>query len=276
MLDENDKRKGEIMVAIRMGESDDDIRSNFNISTGTLKAIKSEYESIKKQLGEVKPVSEIAKSIQCSEEFIEEIKHFIETSEETLYEEAEANQEESKKETKPKGKGKGKPKDIDTSLKNTADSETAAVLVGDAGDVAKAVAIQRQEIGKFVMETMATTAMQYGYTSYTDWLQLLFDFFIQNNGRLNVLMAQLEEYKVANQSLLEELEKDIIGVIVNRRMDGIIALASERPNFDPEKLPQLLAQYKQVLASDRVFLKQLYDAIHAIPKNSGEVEVYAT
>ena len=282
MLDEDERNRGAVMDAIRCGESDDEIRSKFRISTVTLTAIKTEYEEIKSQVDDLRAVSEIAEELQCSEEFVEQVKHIIETDVETLFKEvAEAPERQQQKQKPPGKKGGSKAKHIDKNLKNIAEEKTAEVLVGDAGDVAKEIAIQRQDLGKFVMEVMGTVAMQFGYKDQKQFLMDEHDFWLKYQGRIREMEALIEELKIINQMLQDALEQDMIGVLVAKKMDGIIGLVADKPNFDPEKLPQLLIQYKKVLASDPVFLKLLYEAIHNIPTKSGEikegeVEAYAT
>jgi len=282
MLDEDERNKGEVMAAIRCGESDDEIRSKFEITTPMLTAIKTEYEEIKNLLVDLRAVSEIAEELQCSEEFVEQVKYIIETDVETLFKEIMVAPEQQQQKPKPPGrKGGYKATHIDKNLKNIGDEQTAAVLVGDAGDIAKAVAIQRQDIGKLVTEVMGTVAMQFGYKDLKQFLRDQHDFWLKYQGRVREMEALIEELKIINQQLQDALEQDMIGVLVAKKMDGIIGLVADKPNFDPEKLPQLLIQYKKVLASDPVFLKLLYDAIHSIPTKSGEikggeVEAYGT
>lgn len=276
MMDEEESNKGAVMAAIRCGESDDEIRSKFNILTSGLTAIKTEYEEIKNQLDDLRAVSEIAEELQCSEEFVEQVKHIKETNVETLFKEVAAAPERQPKKPKSTGKkGGSKAKQIDKNLKNIGEEKTAEVLVGDAGEVAKEIAIQRQDLGKFVMEVMGTVAMQFGYKDQKQFLMDEHDFWMKYQGRVREMEALIEELTIINQQLQDALEQDMIGVLVARKMDGIIGLVADKPNFDPEKLPQLLIQYKKVLASDPVFLKLLYEAIHNIPTNSGgEVEAY--
>lgn len=281
MLNEDERNKGIVMAAIRCGESDDEIRSKFEITTSMLTAIKTEYEEIKNQLDEMRAVSEIAEELQCSEEFVEEVRRIKDTSVETLSKEVTAAAEHQPQKAKPTGKKDGyKATHIDQNLKNIGDEQTAAVLVSDAGDIAKAVAIQRQDIGKLVTEVMGTVAMQFGYKDQKQFLLDEHDFWLKYQGRVREMEALIEELTIINQQLQDALERDMIGVLVAKKMDSIICLVADKPNFDPEKLPQLLIQYKKVLASDPVFLKQLYDAIHSIPADSGklkgEVEDYAT
>jgi len=282
MLDEDERNKGAVMAAIRCGESNDEIRSKFNILTNGLTAIKTEYEEIKNQLDNLRAVSEIAEEFQCSEGFVEEVRRIIETDVETLFKEVTAAPEQKQEKQKPQGKkGGSKAKHIDKNLKNIGEEKTAEVLVGDAGDVAKEIAIQRQDLGKFVMEVMGTVAMQFGYKDQKQFLMDEHDFWLKYQGRIREMEALIEELKIINQMLQDALEQDMIGVLVAKKMDGIIGLVADKPNFDPEKLPQLLIQYKKVLASDPVFLKLLYEAIHNIPTKSGEIkegeiEAYAT
>jgi hypothetical protein len=263
MLDEAEKNKGAIMAAIRCGESDEDILSGFHITSGTLKAIKKTFEKIETMLGELKPVSEIAQGAKCSEEFVEEVRRILSTDEDILIQEATREQTpEPQDHSKTKGL---KGKDIDKILKKVGQEQSAAVLTDDAGDIAKGVTIQRQDIGKFVMEIMGTVAMQFGYKDLKLFLQDEHEFWVKNQGRLSEMEAQIEELSIINQQLQDALERDMVGVLVAKKMDGIICILAEKGTFDPEKLPQILTEYKKVLASDPVFLRQLYDSIHNIP-----------
>lgn len=279
MLDEDDRNKGIVMAAIRCGESEDEIRSKFKISTGTLTAIKTEYEEIKNQLDNLRAVSEIAEELQCSEEFVEEVKHIIETDVETLFKEVMAAPEQQQQKSKSQGKKESKAKGIDKNLKKVGEEQTAAVLVGDAGDIAKGVAIQRQDLGKFVMEVMGTVAMQFGYKDLKVFLRdVVFDFWMRNQGRIQEMEACIGEYEAINQHLQEALERDMIGLYIAKCLDRITVSAMiGGGELDPDKL----YAYKKVLLTDPVFLKQLYDAIHNVPADSGKLkegerEAYAT
>jgi hypothetical protein len=279
MLDEDDRNKGIVMAAIRCGESEDEIRSKFKISTGTLTAIKTEYEEIKNQLDNLRAVSEIAEELQCSEEFVEEVKHIIETDVETLFKEVMAAPEQQQQKSKSQGKKESKAKGIDKNLKKVGEEQTAAVLVGDAGDIAKEVAIQRQDLGKFAMEVMGTVAMQFGYKDLKAFLKDdVFDFWLKYQGRIREMEALIEELKTINQYLQEAIERDMIGLYIAKCLDRITVSAMiGGGELDPDKL----YAYKKVLLTDPVFLKQLYDVIHNVPADSGklkegEVEAYAT
>jgi len=279
MLDEDEKNKGAVMAAIRCGESDIQIRSRFKISTGTLTAIKTEYEEIKNQLDDLRTISEIVEELQCSEEFVEEVRRIIETDVETLFKEVVAPPEQQQQKTKPQGKKESKAKGIDKNLKKTGEEQTAAVLVGDAGDIAKEVAIQRQDLGKFVMEVMGTVAMQFGYKDLKVFLRDdVFDFWLKYQGRIREMEALIEELKIINQHLQDAIERDMIGLYIAKCLDRITVSAMiGGGELDPDKL----YAYKKVLLTDPVFLKQLYDVIHNVPADSGklkegEVEAYAT
>lgn len=278
MLNEDDRNKGAVMAAIRCGESDENILSDFHITSGTLKSIKTTFRKIETMLGELKPVSEIAQSAKCSEEFIEEVRRIIETDEETLMEEATRDQETTSEPEpqKPPPKKGNKAKHIDQNLKNVGEEQTAAVLVGDAGDIAKEVAIQRQDLGKFVMEVMGTVAMQFGYKDLKEFLKdEVFDFWLKNQGRIQEMEACIVEYETINQQLQDALERDMIGLYIAKCLDRITVSAMiGGGELDPEKL----YAYKKVLLTDPVFLKQLYDTIHNVPADSvkeGEI-AYAT
>ncbi len=275
MLNDDDRNKGAIMAAIRCGESDEDILSDFHITSGTLKAIKTTFRKIETMLGELKPVSEIAQGAKCSEEFIEEVRRIIETDEKTLLDEA-TSQETEPEPQKPLGKKGNKAKHIDQNLKNVGEEQTAAVLVGDAGDIAKEVAIQRQDLGKFVMEVMGTVAMQFGYKDLKEFLKdEVFDFWMKNQGRIQEMEARIGECEAINQQLQDALEMNMIGLYIAKCLDRITVSAMiGGGELDPEKL----FAYKKVLFTDPVFLKQLYDAIHNVQADSfkeGEI-AYAT
>lgn len=238
MLNE-ETNKGEIIAAIRCGDSDDEIRELFNIGSGTLDNIKNVYEKIERQLKELKPVTEIARELQCSDEFVQQVQHIIITDVETLIKEAQEapdepeedhnqNPQEGDRTQKPSSTPPDKkqtprvPRDMNKTLKKTAEAQTASVLVNDAGDIGKDVAIKRQEIGKFVTETMATAAMQYGFTDFIDWLQVLFDFFVNNYGRMQEKDEQIAEITEINQQLRAELQRNIIRIHINRCLDHAV------------------------------------------------------
>lgn len=265
MMNDEEKIRGAIMAAIRCGEPDDDILSGFHIRSSTLTSIKTEFEKISTMLTGLIPISEIAKSIKGSEEFVEEVRRIIETDEETLIGQATGDREQPQEPQKPPGKKGSKAKHIDQNLKNVGEAQSAEVLVGDAGDIAKEVAIQRQDLGKFVMEDMGTVAMQFGYKNLKEFLRdEVFEFWLKNRGRIQEMEALIEELKTINQELRGALEQDMVGLLVAKKMDKIICILAEKGTFDPERLPQILTEYKKVLASDPAYLRQLYDSIHNI------------
>ena len=278
MLNEDERNKGAVMAAIRCGESDDEIRSKFSITTETLTAIKNEYMDIKRQLDDLRAISEIADEFECSEEFVEGVKHILETDVETLYNETDVGEQRQEKKKPPGRRGGSKPKHTDQNIKNAAEEKIADVLVGDAGDVAKEIAIQRQDLGKFVMEVMGTVAMQFGYKDLKEFLRdVVFDFWLKNQGKIQEMEARIVEYETINQLLQEAVEQNMIGVYIAKCLDRITVSAMiGGGELDPDKL----FAYKQVLLTDPVFLKRLYDAIHNVPADSGElkgeVEAYAT
>lgn len=246
MLSKDDKRKGAIMVAIRCGWTDDDILDEFHLTIGTLKAVKAEYEMIEAQLGEMRTVSEIAEGLKCSEEFVENVKHLIETDEETLVKEAQEVQEpEEQGEKQPKGKkGAGKVKDVDKHLKRTGEEQAASVLVSDAGDISRDVATKRQEIGRYVMEEMGAVAMQYGYSDHKTFLQMIYEFWLNNSGTIQEKDGQIAELLVVNEQLQAELDRDILRVFVAKSLDRVvIAAMMGGGTLDPDTLQA----YKRVL-----------------------------
>lgn len=268
MLNEDDRNKGAVMAAIRCGESDEDILGEFRITSKTLTAIKTTFRKIETMLGELKPVSEIAQGAKCSEEFIEEVKRIIETDEQTLLEEATSDPEPLPEPQKPTGKKGNKAKHIDQNLKNVGEEQSAAVLVDDAGEISKGIATQRQAIGKFVMEKMSTVAMQFGYPDIFVWLEdEVFPFWIQNQGRIKELDAQIQELLIINQQLQEAIDLNILGVFIAKKVDSIMyASVLGGGDLDVEKLHA----YKQVLLTDPVFLKQLYDYLNNVTKKNLE------
>lgn len=255
MLSKDDKKKVTIMRAIRGGGTDDEILDEFRITSNTLTAIKAAYETIKAQLEEMSSTSEIAMNLDCSEEFIEEVKHLIETGEETPVKEAE--DDEDVKQTRTKEKKGSKARGIDKNIKQAAEDQTAAVLVDDAGEISKGIAIQRQEIGRFVMEEMSTVAMQFGFTDIFVWLKdEVFPFWIKNQGRIKELEAEIQELLILNKELQEAVDLDILSVFIAKKLDKIMyASVVGGGALDAGKLHA----YKQVLLTDPTFLKQLYD-----------------
>lgn len=316
----NDRIKAKIISDIIGGKSDSDIISEQKITTGTLMAIASEYETIKNQLEQMRTVSEISEEQQLSVRFIENIKSIIETGQEILnadpppeeeiriptptqnqpqrqylepdiddtgqdtYTETDQDQlQESEPETEPeqepeeqekeketkKAKSKLKAlKKIDDTLKTTAELSTASVLVTDAGDIGKAIAIQRQELGRYVMETMGTVAGQFGFTSYREFITTIYNFWINNQGKIGDLQNQIEELTDINQQLQDSLDMDIVRLFIAKSIDRItVAALMGGGTLD---LDSLIA-YKNLLLTNPDLVKMSMSIIN----NKGGEQIYA-
>lgn len=284
----DDELKLSVFRAFKSGHTENQIIRDTNLSKGTLRALFSEYETIKQQIEELKSLEEIARDLELPLEYLEQVRNIIETDpekEETqgsggdvgtdveqekpqpqgrdTEQEIErgdepglAGQEQVPKKGKEKGgKGKGKGKDdLDQKLVKSGEGQTAEVLLTDVGDIARSLALARQEIGKWVMEYVGTIAGQYGYTSYALFIEHLLSFWIENQGKIKEMEEEIAQYTELINQLKEIVEINIAQLFIEKSIDNImVAALMGGGSID---IPSLEA-YKHLLITDPNTIRKL-------------------
>ena len=109
--------------------------------------------------------------------------------------------------TKEKIKNAPKKGEINDALQEEGEKPAGAVLMEDAGRIAKELSERRQAIGKFVMDTMDLAARQFGYDDHISFLEFIYNHFINNYGKVEQKDRLIQELNDANQLLIETLSE---------------------------------------------------------------------
>jgi hypothetical protein len=282
----DDKFKISIFHALNEGQTSNQIFREFHINNADLKKLVQEYELIKQQLEQMNSLEEISNELGLSYEYLEKVRNIIETgigtnkvSEEMdttppqgeipeqypdpeqedegkqEIEEIEAEEDTEKPKTKSKSKTKGNSnskstKDLAQKMARSGEGETADVLLKDAGEIAKSLALERQEIGKLVQEYVGTIAAQYGYTNYQAFLEHLLNFWIENQGRIKEMEEEIAQYiELVNQQN-EILETDMVRVAIAKSLENITYAALMGGATLDERFMDILEAYKHLLITD--------------------------
>lgn len=284
----DDQSKVSVLRALKSGQhTENQILQDAHISKGTLRALLSEYEIIKEQIEEMKTLQEISTDLGLSQDYLEKVRYIIETDSEKLNEEmgikADANldidapppeepeelederEPEIEEKPKPKGKGKGgkgekgkdNTKNIEQRMEKSGEGETADVLLKDAGEIAKSLAIERQEIGKLVQEYVGTIAAQYGYTNYQVFLEHLLNFWIENQGKIREMEEQIAQLQELVNQQNDILDIGIVQGMIIKSLEKITYAALIGGTIMDERFMDILEAYKHLLITDSTIIKKL-------------------
>ena len=116
----------------------------------------------------------------------------------------------------------------------------------DAGNIGRELALKRQEIGKFVMETMDSPARDLGFTDHKAFLEAVYIYYIQNYGTSEQKDAQIQELTETNRLLITALD--------DRNRKAFISKAIDQHVFETMRrglqvTPENLLAYSQFLDS---------------------------
>jgi hypothetical protein len=159
----------------------------------------------------------------------------------------------SKSKTKSKTKGNSNSKstkDLAQKMARSGEGETADVLLKDAGEIAKSLALERQEIGKLVQEYVGTIAAQYGYTNYQAFLEHLLNFWIDNQGRIKEMEEEIAQYVELVNKQNEILETDMVRVAIAKSLENVTYAALMGGATLDERFMDILEAYKHLLITD--------------------------
>jgi hypothetical protein len=278
----DDDLKIPIFRALKAGQTHNQIIREFHTSNADLKKAVQEYEIIKQQLEQMKSLEEISNELYLSYDYLEKVRDIIETGTHTdnlneeiiktdagqgetpeqepedekipeIEEEGEEDIEKPKTKSKSKTKGNSKSqstKDLAQKMAKSGEGETADVLLKDAGEIAKSLALERQEIGKLVQEYVGTIAAQYGYTNYQAFLEHLLNFWIENQGKIKEMDEEIAQYiELVNQQN-EILETDMVRVTIAKSLENVTYAALMGGATLDERFMDILEAYKHILITD--------------------------
>jgi hypothetical protein len=302
----DDDLKIPIFRALKAGQTNNQIIREFHTSNADLKKAVQEYEIIKQQLEQMKSLEEISNELYLPYDFLEKVRDIIETDTTNLNEEiikADAGQGEtpepepesedkdkpeieeieeeyiekpkSKSKSKTKENSKPKPtKDLVQRMTKSGEGETADVLLKDAGEIAKSLALERQEIGKLVQEYVGTIAAQYGYTNYQAFLEHLLNFWIENQGKIKEMEEEIARYiELVNQQN-EILETDMVRVTIAKSLENVTYAAIMGGAILDERFMNILEAYKHILITDptTIIIKNKANKLQSQPQSQHQIQ----
>ena len=280
----DDELKVSILQSLKAGHTERQILNEFNISKSGLRTILSEYEIIKQQMEEMKSLQEISIDLELTQDYLEKIRNIIETEQEKSDEETGFNDDsnfdipppeekepenedepepeiETELKQKPKGGKGGKKKDanknIEQKMESSGAGEAANILLKDAGEIAKSLAIERQEIGKLVQEYVGTIAAEYGYTNHQVFLEHLINFWIENQGKLKEMEEENAQLRELVNQQNEILDTGIVQGLMIKSIEKITYAALMGGTIMDERFMEILEAYKNVLIIDPTIIKKL-------------------
>ena len=228
---------GAVIRAINLGFPDKIIANTLGITISTLNLIKKDFEEIKSSYDQGRTWIETADLTMKDKGVVWYAYHILESSKEELEAEILAEKDGTARlkppPEHPEGKGSGKQEDpkktetkekpkgnkrkegkeitkgeIDDSLRNEAARPSGEVLMEDAGNIGRELALKRQEIGKFVMDTMDSAARDLGFTDHKTFLEAIFTYYIQNYGTSEQKDEQIKELTELAEALSAKLSED--------------------------------------------------------------------
>lgn len=288
---------GAVIRAIKMGFEDSVICDTLKLTAATLDLIKIDYRNLRDNFDQGRSYEDAASMLLKDPSEVWYAYHVFETDNKTLEQEI-LDENEGKHRPKPpptvKQKQKGEqtgevkaqkpkkaekigkegrktapPKDkIDDEIKKEAEASTGAALMEDAGRIGEEIARKRQEIGKYVMETMDLAARQTGYPDLKAFVEFIYTHFINNYGKNEQKDRQIQELKDANQLLIDALAERNRRAFIARRIDLHVMEIMDRGH--PVASTNLLEYAK--------FLEEYYKPVNTdlLVQSKGEEEINAT
>ena len=248
---------GAVIRAIKMGFEDSVICDTLKLTVATLDLIKIDSDNLRNSFDQGRSYDDAASLLLKDPSEVWYAYHVFETDNKTLEQEI-LDENEGKprpkppptvkqkqkgeqigegkaskpKKTEPIGKEKRKtapPKDkIDAEIKKEAEASTGAILMEDAGKIGEEIARKRQEIGKYVMETMDLAARQTGYPDLKAFLEFMYTHFINNYGKNEQKDRQIQDLADANQLLIDALAERNRRAFIARQIDVHVFETMER------------------------------------------------
>jgi len=248
---------GAVIRAIKMGFEDSVICDTLKLTVATLDLIKTDYGNLRNSFDQGRSYEDTASTLFKDPGEVWYAYHVFGTDNKTLEQEildenegktrpkppptikqkqkAEETGEvkaQKPKKTEPVGKEKRKnapsKEKIDEAITKEAEASTGAALMEDAGRIGEEIARKRQEIGKYVMETMDLAARQTGYTDLKVFLEFIYTHFINNYGKNEQKDRQIQDLADANQLLIDALAERNRRAFIARQIDGHVLEIMDR------------------------------------------------
>lgn len=239
---------GAVIRAIKMGFEDSVICDTLKLTVATLDIIKIDYGNLRDSFDQGRSYEDAASMLLKESSEVWYAYHVFETDNKTLEQEIldenegksrpkqpptikqkqkaeQAGEGKAQKPKKPEKIGKegrrnAPPKDkIDVEIKKEAEASTGAALMEDAGRIGEEIARKRQHIGKYVIETMDLAARQTGYPDLIEFLEFMYNHFINNYGKNEQKDRQIQELADANQLLIDALAERNRRAFIARQID---------------------------------------------------------
>ena len=273
---------GAVIRALKLGHPIDIISKTLGITPESVELIAKEFEEIKSLHDKGMSWEEAASLLMKDRGVVWYAYHVIETPDEELEEEIKAENvdgvprlkpprledEPPPPKEKPKG-GRGArsggkkdsklPKEkIDEGLRQQGETPTGERLMERTGEIAKALALQEQQIGQFVLETMGPAMREFGYKEPIVFLQMIYDFFLENNSKIGHIKELEETIEMLTACLDERNRKERIAKqtdthvleLVSRGLPVITENLLAYAKFLEQQIPQVNIEIKQGDSSD--------------------------
>lgn len=243
---------GAVIRALKMGFEDSVICDTLKITAATLDIIKADYSNLRDSFDQGRSYEDTASLLLKDPAEAWYAYHVFETDNKALEQEIlDENEGKPRPKMPPpikqKGKaaeqtgqtGEGKPQKqkkpekigtekrksappkekIDEAIKKEAEASTGAALMEDAGKIGDEIARKRQEIGKYVMDTMDLAARQTGFPDLITFLEFIYNHFINNYGKNEQKDRQIQELIDANQLLIDTLSETNRRAFIAHKID---------------------------------------------------------
>ncbi len=216
---------GAVIRALKLGHPTDLISKTLGITPESVEFIAKEFDEIKAMCDEGASWEEASSRSMKERGEVWYAYHVIETSNEELEEEIKAENIEGKERLKPPrledeppapkekpkgGRGGGKKdtkkvtkEKINEGLREKGETPTGEALMERTGKIAVDLALKEQQLGQHVMDTMDPTMREFGYKDPIDFIQMIYDFFLENNSKVGHIQ-ELEGTIETLTALLDE------------------------------------------------------------------------
>lgn len=237
---------GAVIRSLKLGFPVDVISETLGITPESIELIAKEFEEIKSMHEQGITWMEAASSLMKDRGEVWYAYHVIETSDDLLKEEIQAEEIDGKPRIKPpaeedeppvpkeklKGGRGGVKKEskkitkeqIEKGLREKGESPTGERLMERTGKIAVELALKEQQIGQFVMDTMEPAIREFGYKEPLDFLQMIYTFFLENNSKI----GHIEEFEAAIETLAALLDERNRKAFIAKQTDThVLALVSK-------------------------------------------------
>lgn len=290
---------GAVFRAIKIGYPDKITAETLGLTISTLTLLKEEFEEIKKVHTQGIPWYDAANLLMKNKGEVWYAYHCLESSEDDLKAEIiaekegtarietpetpvvpdenedieKAGTEKPEKTEKKKGPKKKEVKEIkkekiDVALEEEAGKHSGMALMEDAGTIGKELAIKRQELGKFVIDSMDGPAREFGYADLKEFLGLIYNFYVENYGIIEQKNGQINQLSEANNQLITALDERTRKAFISKAIDAHVFETIRRGmTVKPENLlaySQYLDSYLRPISTENLIKLQPGEILNGI------------